>query len=315
MSIERLNGYFQKEVLVKKRTVLPVILAILLLLPTAALASNFDTLVVFGDSLSDNGNLFKIDSTKVDSQYYYQGRLSNGPVWVEYLAEEDFLDCNLVDNAFGGATTDGGSPPGLISQVSAYTGSATLEDNTLFAIWIGANDFLNGSVDYAKSATTVATALEALATFGAEHILILNLPDLGSTPRYLGTPEETGARELSQGFNAELAIIIDAFLVAHPEVVVYEFDVYAFMQAAAMQAAANNPGSYGFTNATQVCPSFKLADNFDNSGGYIFWDEIHPTTEAHEAIADQILPILTEDDNGGDGGGSCFINSLFAIQK
>jgi phospholipase/lecithinase/hemolysin len=297
-------------VLVKKRTVLPAILTILLFLPTAALASNFDTLVVFGDSLSDNGNLFKMDPTQVNSQDYYQGRFSNGPVWVEYLAEEDFLDCSLVDNAYGGATTDSASPPGLISQVSAYTGSAILEDNTLFAIWIGANDFLNGSVDYATSAATVGTALETLATFGAEHILILNLPDLGSTPRYLGTPAEDGARTLSQGFNTALATVIDAFIVARPEVVVYEFDVYAFLQA-----AANDPGSYGFTNATQVCPSFKLADNFDNSGGYIFWDEIHPTTEAHEVIADQILSILTEDDNGDGDGDSCFMNSLLAIAQ
>jgi phospholipase/lecithinase/hemolysin len=308
MSIERLNGYFQKEVLVKKRTVLSVILAILLLLPTAALASNFDTLVVFGDSLSDNGNLYKIDSTAVPSQSYYKGRFSNGRVWAEYLAEEDFLDCSLEDKAYGGATTDGSSPPGLISQVRDYTGSATLEDNTLFAVWIGANDFLEGSDDYEASAANIRTALDALATFGAEHLLIINLPDLGSTPRYLGKPEEDGARRLSQGFNAELAAVIDAFKDANPEVNVYEFDVDAFLQA-----VANDPAGYGFTNATQVCPSFKIADNFDNSKGYVFWDKIHPTTEAHRVIADQILSILTEDDNSN--GGSCFINSLPAIAQ
>jgi phospholipase/lecithinase/hemolysin len=298
-------------VLVKKRTVLPVILTLLLLcLPTAALASNFDTLVVFGDSLSDNGNLFAIDPTQVPSDYYYQGRFSNGPVWAEYLAEEDFLDCTLVDNAYGGATTDGTSPPGLIAQVSAYTGSATLEDNTLFAIWIGANDFLNGSDDFATSAANIGTALEDLTTFGAEHILILNLPDLGSTPRYLGTSDEAGARLLSQGFNAALAAVIDTFLVAHPEVTVYEFDIYAFLQA-----TADDPGSYGFTNATQVCPSYAVAGDFDNSAGYVFWDDIHPTTEAHDVIADQILSILTEDDGSDSDGGSCFINSLLAIAE
>jgi phospholipase/lecithinase/hemolysin len=283
-------------------------LALLLYLPAAALASNFDTLVVFGDSLSDNGNLFAIDPTQVPSENYYQGRFSNGPVWAEYLADADFLDCDLVDRAFGGATTDGASPPGLIAQVSAYTGSATLEDNTLFAIWIGANDFLNGSDDYATSAANIGTALEDLATFGAEHILIINLPDLGSTPRYLGTAEETGARALSQGFNTALATVIDAFQAANPDVTVYEFDVYAFLHA-----AAGDPASYGFTNATQVCPSYYIADNFDNSAGYVFWDEIHPTTEAHDVIADQILSILPEDDDSDDN--SCFINNLLSIKE
>lgn len=291
----------------KKRTILPVILALLFYLPTVVLASNFDTLVVFGDSLSDNGNLFAIDPSQVPSDYYYQGRFSNGPVWVEYLAGENFLNCSLVDNAYGGATTNGVSPPGLISQVSAYTSSATLEENTLFAIWIGANDFLNGSVDYQASADNIGSALDALAAFGAEYLLVLNLPDLGSTPRNLGTPDEAGARALSQGFNAALATVIDAFQAANPEVIVYEFDVYAFMQA-----AANDPGSYGFTNATQVSPSYPIADNFDNSAGFVFWDDIHPTTEAHDVIADQILSILPEDDSDDD---SCFINSLFAIKK
>lgn len=291
----------------KKKAILPAILAFLLYLPTAAWASNFDTLVVFGDSLSDNGNLFASDPSQVPSDYYYEGRFSNGPVWAEYLADEDFLDCNLVDNAYGGAMTDGTSPPGLIAQVSAYTSSATIEDNTLFAIWIGANDFLNGSEDYQTSADNIGTALDALATFGAEDILILNLPDLGSTPRYLGTPDEADTRTLSQRFNAALAAVIDAFQAAHPEVIVYEFDIYAFLQA-----IANDPGSYGFTNATSVCPSYAIAGNFDNSAGYVFWDSIHPTTEAQDVIADQILSILPEEVSGDDSsnGISCFINSL-----
>lgn len=291
----------------KKRTILPVMLALLLFLPTVALASSFDTLVVFGDSLSDNGNLFAIDPAQVPSDDYYQGRFSNGPVWAEYLADVDLLDCHLVDNAYGGATTDGSSPPGLITQVSAYTGSATLEGSTLFAIWIGANDFLNGSVDYQTSADNIGTALDALATFGAKHILVLNLPDLGSTPRYLGTPDEADARALSQGFNAALAAVIDAFQATFPEVTVYEFDIYAFLHA-----TADAPESYGFTNATQVCPSYAIAGNFDNSAGYVFWDDIHPTTEAHDVIADQILSILPEKDSDDD---SCFINSLFTIKK
>ena len=292
----------------RKRTILPVMFALLLYLPTAALASNFDTLVVFGDSLSDNGNLYAINPTQVPSDYYYQGRFSNGPVWVEYLAEADFLDCTLVDRAYGGATTDGTSPPGLISQVSDYTGSATLGDNTLFAIWIGANDFLNGSTDYVTSAANIGSALDDLAAFGAEHILIINLPDLGSTPRYLGTAEEAGARQLSQGFNAALAIVIDAFQVANPDVNVYEFDIYTFLQA-----VADDADSYGFTNATQVSPSYPIAGNFDNSAGYVFWDEIHPTTEAHDVIADQVLSILSED--GSSDGASCFIDGLLAIQE
>jgi thermolabile hemolysin len=295
-------------VLVKKRTLLSVLLVFFLFLPTMALGSNFDTLVVFGDSLSDNGNLYALTSnSSPDPDYYYQGRFSNGPVWVEYLADASALDCTLVDYAYGGATTDGASPPGLIAQVSAYTGSATLGNRTLFAIWIGANDFLNGSVDYATSAGNIGDALDDLAAFGAEHILIVNLPDLGSTPRFLGTAGEDAARTLSQAFNAALAAVIDVFQAANPDITVYEFDIYTFLQT-----TAADPASYGFTNATDVCPAYATADDFDNSAGYVFWDEIHPTTEAHGVIADQVLAILPEESSDGSNS-PCFINSLFAI--
>lgn len=45
--------------------------------------SRFNRLVVFGDSLSDNGNslfLFEVPQTP-----YYNGRYSNGPNWVDYF--------------------------------------------------------------------------------------------------------------------------------------------------------------------------------------------------------------------------------------
>ena len=53
---------------------------------TAGSAAPFNEIVVFGDSLSDNGNLVLIEGQPVpDPELYWEGRLSNGPVWVEYL--------------------------------------------------------------------------------------------------------------------------------------------------------------------------------------------------------------------------------------
>src|SRR3990167_2721798 len=45
-------------------------------------------MIVFGDSYSDNGNDYKLSGNKYpNSNAYYQGRFSNGPVWVEYFAK------------------------------------------------------------------------------------------------------------------------------------------------------------------------------------------------------------------------------------
>ena len=299
----------------KKKNLLSLVLGLLLLLPLSVFGAPFDTVVIFGDSLSDNGNLYAVDNANVPSATYYQGRFSNGPVWVEYLADVDLLDCTLVDNAFGGAQTSGNPPPGLVQQVTLFTGAAPLPDNALFVIWIGANDFLGGGDAYEASVDNIETALDALALFGVENILILNLPNLGATPRMLavGDPDAAGATQLTQAFNAELASAIGDFIVDNPDIIVYEMDIYSLFED-----VAADPTQYGLTNATDVSPNFAVADNFDNSAGYVFWDDIHPTTETHEGIALEVYQLLVpeddEDDDDDDDDNNlfgCFINATF----
>jgi len=75
--------------------------------------------VVYGDSLSDNDDLFA--ATGQPGATYFQGRRSDGPVAVEQLAAA--LGAPLIDFAWLGATSgsgnyaDGGTPTtsGLIS--------------------------------------------------------------------------------------------------------------------------------------------------------------------------------------------------------
>src|ERR1039458_1699715 len=71
-------------------------------LSMVAQAGSFNAVVVYGDSLSDNGNLFA--ATGQPGWPYYQGRSrSDGPVAVEQLAAA--LDAPLLDFAWIGATT------------------------------------------------------------------------------------------------------------------------------------------------------------------------------------------------------------------
>jgi len=51
----------------------------------SATAQDYDRLVVFGDSLSDNGNLFLATGGAQPPAPYYQGRFSSGPVFTELL--------------------------------------------------------------------------------------------------------------------------------------------------------------------------------------------------------------------------------------
>lgn len=280
-----------------------------------ALAGPFGEIVVFGDSLSDNGNLLLVDDQPdPDPEVYWRGRLSNGPVWVEYLTDASHFNTNLTDRALGGAQTDGLVPPGLIEQVRAHIllAGPPLSRTNLYVIWIGGNDFFNGDGDFLKAVSNIDEAIEMLADNGAMSLLVVNLPDLGAVPSEANSAEAPAATAFTVNLNRELANRIDAFSVSHPDIQIYEFDIEALFER-----VRNDPGAFGFTNATDPSPNFGVPNNFD-SAGYLFWDDIHPTTEMHAIIADAVYADLNaqipttahETPAQADESASCFITVM-----
>ena len=89
----------------RRFTFFTLLLALLLTLTTIASAGVFTAVISYGDSLSDNGNLYALTG-QPPSPPYYMGRFSNGPVTVEQLAGS--LGSPLLDFAYGGATTGTG---------------------------------------------------------------------------------------------------------------------------------------------------------------------------------------------------------------
>ena len=64
------------------------VMAAVAMVTVGAHAASFSGMVVFGDSLSDSGNLFTFTGEAVPaSPPYFEGRFSNGPVWVEDLLD------------------------------------------------------------------------------------------------------------------------------------------------------------------------------------------------------------------------------------
>ncbi|CAF3891239.1 unnamed protein product, partial [Rotaria sp. Silwood1] len=111
----------------------------------------YDTIVCFGDSNSDTENAYKLTGYKwpVDPPYY-NGRFSNGKIWIEKLGIQ-----NLINYACGDATTDNNlvqgftainvRVPGVRQQITKYINTADLSQvnfhRTIFIIWAGANDY------------------------------------------------------------------------------------------------------------------------------------------------------------------------------
>ncbi len=168
----------------------------------------FNQLVVFGDSLSDTGNLFKGSGGLFPpSPPFFNGRFSDGPLWLEYLAPELGIS-QVIDFAVGGSTSgrsniasllaagqDLGKLPGVLDQIDLFagqlaaSGAPKANPNALYVVWGGANDFLALPPDplaaiqsVLGSIGNVAQAVTTLAGLGAKTILVPNLPDLGVTP-------------------------------------------------------------------------------------------------------------------------------------
>ena len=144
---------------------------------------------VFGDSLSDNGNLYAAtDKFAPPSPPYFNGRFSNGPVWVEYL--NDMLPrADLHNFAFGGAFSDTGNSngpfPGVLDQVTPFVDTApSLKPRDLCIVWSGANNYIFEATSTVPSdiVADVSEAIQQLAGEGCQSFLIPNLPNIGETP-------------------------------------------------------------------------------------------------------------------------------------
>jgi phospholipase/lecithinase/hemolysin len=271
----------------------PLLAAALAALTQAPAAAGPITGVVsFGDSLTDTGNAFIGTGGAIPpSPPYFAGRFSNGPVWVEYLAGRlgvpapaPFL-AGGTNYAVGGAESGGGfSPlgaPNLLTQVALYLGAGHVPaPDTLFTVWVGANDFLNaGQTNPAVPVSNVSTAIGTLAAAGATRFLVPNLPDLGDIPGSLPLPPEARAalNALSAEYNEGLL-----FELGMLELVLgVEIDLLDV--AGVYRAVRADPAAYGFTNVTTAA----LDDGVLDGAGYLFWDDLHPTTAGHLLLGDR----------------------------
>jgi phospholipase/lecithinase/hemolysin len=255
--------------------------------------AGFSSVVAFGDSLSDTGNVFAV--TGQPASPYYQGRFSNGPVWVESLATAlgDAAPAPSAkggtDFAWGGAESGNGfSPqntPNLLSQVGSFLAlGKPLGPNDLVTVWAGGNDFLDGQTNPQVPVDNIATAVTQLAGAGGKTFLVPGLPLLGEVPGTAGLTQaqRDGLDALTTAYNAELAAKVGQ-LQSSLGVTVKFLDVNAIIQA-----ARANPGAYNLTNTTTGA----VNDGVASGAGYLFWDNVHPTTPGHAILADAAFNTL-----------------------
>lgn len=308
-------------------------------LPIASAATAFSKIVVFGDSLNDRGNMYQFSGGAFPAApYYANGRQSNGPVWVEYLAGRLGMANQIENYAVVGAmlapapgyptgnvwsVSEQGSPviPGLngtdvSSQVMDYLADhgGVADPAALFVLEGGANDFPR-IANPAEIVMNLVRLMAVLQGQGAKHILLMNLPDIGKTPRVI-LAEQYGflppgtAATLSAAcaqLNAGLAAAANAYKA--PDVTLSFADTFGFMNS-----VAANPSAFGFVN---VQLPYLMAGNGANPATWLFWDDLHPTTRGHEVFADQVAVNLLSaySPSNGNLAAKGAINALRGLAK
>ena len=290
---------------------------------SVAWGADYSRLVIFGDSLSDVGNMKQVVPSEPE-------RWSNGKVWVEYLAQKLAIpSANVENHAYGGAmtsghiaavqlATDGDSSNdaqipvfqalGFSEQVASYASSSPdiLAENTLFALWVGGNDmeiYLKrlqaGDATAPDAGTFVRGAMETLgasylrlARAGARHFLVVNLPDLATTPLFASASSEVQAQvgQLTQAWNQALSQTItqaeSAMVHMGMAPTFHRVDVSRFLSSTIEDGIfPDHQGTLVVLNQRMQRTSSVNTPASD----YLWWDSIHPTTRAHELLAKEVF--------------------------
>jgi phospholipase/lecithinase/hemolysin len=282
-------------------------------------APEYTSVVVFGDSLSDTGNVAHLTEDKYGVRIpgpaadYTDGRFTDGPdtlppaenyvgVWIEQLAEmfpskpeiKDSLDGG-TDYAYGFATTGTGTgvftfgPSDSLSvnvdnigqQISDYLATnPKIDDKTLFVVWGGAIDVL-----YATSEDDVVNA-------GINQTLnIQRLIDAGATQFIVPNLPPLGLVPRLNGSPATSIPATEASelynrVLGSGLAILHDINRSRRLQLMQLDVFAlfnriiASPSKYALVNDTASSQGMDV-----DPDTYLFWDDLHPTTRGHNILA------------------------------
>jgi outer membrane lipase/esterase len=283
-------------------------------------AQQYTSIVVFGDSLSDTGNVAHLTEAKYGVRIpgpvadYTDGRFTDGAdtvpaaqnyfgVWIEQLAAtlpskpeiKDSLDGG-TDYAYGFATTGSGTgvftfgPSDSLSvnvnnigqQITDYFAThPKINDKTLFVVWGGAIDVLNAT----SSNDVIKAAINQANN-------IQRLIEAGATqfivpnlPPLGLVPRLNGSSTTS--IPATQASVLYNDVLATGLDILRDFNPHRRLELVQLDVFAlfnrivASPAKYSLVDITTSSQGIPTID----PDTYLFWDDLHPTTRGHNILA------------------------------
>ena len=261
--------------------------------------AGFSSMYVFGDSLSavSGGGTQYPPPPGASADNYWNGRFSNGRVWIEYLADLEGIrfDANNDFCLFGGVSYE-------VYETIVYGNYYPPADiaTSLYVMWSACSDCLElgptapaATISNVMSQVTLAVGL--LYGQGMRTLLLPNSVDITLTPFYNFTMPAlgiytgnlptmlAGVRATVTDYNAALAATISQLRAQYPNLTIYAPDFYS-----QFNYGLSNPEIYGpLKPGLDALEDPALTDkSFDGPGAnYVFWDYLHPTTKVHAFMA------------------------------
>jgi phospholipase/lecithinase/hemolysin len=281
----------EKETNMNRLWIMPTIALILLI--SNASAGNYERIIVFGESVSDAGNQWIVtEKIYPPSPPYFQGRWSNGPIWVDLVSArlgQGYTEPSRdggTNFAWGGARSGPGevivncadlglqmcfplASPNYGTQIDDFMSSNPVIDaDDLFVIWGGHND-MTTEVDPEVAADNMTQHVTTLLDHGATDIVFLNL--------FNGVG-------LAEQLNPLLTAKMETVRQQRPEATIVEVDIPTMINE-----FSSNPGKWGITDFSTPALNTATLEVVDNPDAYLSWDGIHLTFAFNKVIADYVL--------------------------
>lgn len=293
-----------------------------------AQVKDYTTIVVFGDSLSDTGNVAHLTDNKYGIRIpgplsdYTDGRFTDGfdtvpaaqnyfGVWIEQFAAslpsrpeiKESLDGG-TNYAYGFASTGNGTsvltfgPSNSLSvpvenigqQITDYLAThPRIDKHTLFVVWGGAIDVL-----YATSLNSVVDAA-IQQTFNVQRLIQAGATQflIPNLPPLGLVPRLNGSPSTSAPANAA-SLLFNTSLATGISVLkdLYgrrNLAIYQLDTFRLLRSIVATPSAYSLTNATASAQGqFPL-----DPDSYLFWDDLHPTTRGHNILANATVTTMS----------------------
>jgi outer membrane lipase/esterase len=260
----------------------------------------WNTIVAFGDANTDTGNVYNLTNYQWPLvPPYYQGRFSNGPLWIECLNNTSvfnyaYADATIdSDNLIAGYTGPNLTiVPSIRQQIITYLSTQYVgsmdTSQIIYIIWAGADEYIiNPNVSASAVVAALLSAVYDLLGNQIKNLIVVNLPPLQSFP---GLNSHRNLSTVVNQHNDYLLTNISYIQSNTPGVSIRIFDLYSLIA----EILSNN--SVYKLNKTSQCwtlSNYKIISQCSDPDQYVFIDNnYHFTRVIHQIIGDNIQQLF-----------------------